>query len=219
MQFGAVTLLALSTVALAAVEKRQATGLDEASVRGVLITALPPSLLAVAATNPAAVSSEIAAEFSASGAPSWFTALPTDVQSYLLGAPAVGATPTASNGIPTNSANMTMPTGAGVINGTIGGIAGGNGTTGVNGTTGANGATDGSTTSAAGLSTVASVPGRSSSAASTRTGASSSAGSPSGSAGAAGSSSPASTGGAALPTAVIGAGIAGVVGFVGMLAL
>jgi hypothetical protein len=47
------------------------------------MTAMPSSLLHLAATNPTAASSEVAAEFQEGTVP-WFSSLPTDVQSYLL---------------------------------------------------------------------------------------------------------------------------------------
>jgi hypothetical protein len=55
-----------------------------AAVYSVLLTALPSSLLAEALTNSKAVSLELASEFSEGITPTWFTALPTPVQSYLL---------------------------------------------------------------------------------------------------------------------------------------
>ena len=42
---------------------------------------LPPSLLSVMLSNPTSAAAEIASEFD-TGTPTWFTALPTDVQSY-----------------------------------------------------------------------------------------------------------------------------------------
>ena len=56
-----------------------------ASVYAVLATALPSSLVAEALTNTGAVASQIASEFSVGSTPAWFTALPTGIQSYLLG--------------------------------------------------------------------------------------------------------------------------------------
>jgi hypothetical protein len=46
--------------------------------------------VAEALTNPGAVSSEIASEFSQGITPTWFTALPTPIQTYLLGQGATG---------------------------------------------------------------------------------------------------------------------------------
>lgn len=54
------------------------------SVVSVLQTALPSTLIQEALTNPAGVSSELASEFAADETPAWFTALPTDVQTYLI---------------------------------------------------------------------------------------------------------------------------------------
>ena len=56
----------------------------QSSVDSVLVTALPPSLLAIAVTNPAEVASIIASSFAAGQTPAWFSALPSGVQSYLL---------------------------------------------------------------------------------------------------------------------------------------
>lgn len=48
-----------------------------------LATALPPSVLAVAATNQAAFASEVASSIAAGNTPEWYQALPTDVKSAL----------------------------------------------------------------------------------------------------------------------------------------
>lgn len=48
-----------------------------------LATALPPSILQVAATNQAGFASEIASSIKAGNTPEWYQALPTDVKSAL----------------------------------------------------------------------------------------------------------------------------------------
>ncbi|KAF2095444.1 hypothetical protein NA57DRAFT_79169 [Rhizodiscina lignyota] len=58
------------------------TTYNTASIYGVLLTALPSSLLAEA-TNTVEFSSDIAAQFS-SGTPKWFQTLPSDVQNYII---------------------------------------------------------------------------------------------------------------------------------------
>jgi hypothetical protein len=50
------------------------------SIFGVLQTALPSSLVAEALTNSQAVASEISSQFAAGETPTWFSALPTDIQ-------------------------------------------------------------------------------------------------------------------------------------------
>ncbi|CZT22738.1 uncharacterized protein RCC_08443 [Ramularia collo-cygni] len=57
---------------------------DLASVVSVLATALPSSLISEYATNSAAVASEISSAFDAGNTPSWFEALPSAVQTYLI---------------------------------------------------------------------------------------------------------------------------------------
>lgn len=90
--------------------------LHRLSVVSVLQTALPSSLIQEALTNSAGVSSQLASEFAAGETPTWFTALPTEVQTYLVpaiaNATAVTTTGTASATgtgglIPSNSANGT----------------------------------------------------------------------------------------------------------------
>ncbi|KAH7398820.1 hypothetical protein DE146DRAFT_505254 [Phaeosphaeria sp. MPI-PUGE-AT-0046c] len=62
--------------------KRQ--GPDAASFAQVLLTAIPPSLRQLAATNAPAVSSILWEEFLDDKRPQWFLALPFDIQSYLV---------------------------------------------------------------------------------------------------------------------------------------
>jgi len=110
MKFTAATVLALATAVLARPNQVAERDVDPASVTAALITALPSSLLAVAITNPAEASTEIAAEF-ATGTPTWFSKLPTDVQTYLLtvGGAAVTPSPIGSGGL--FSSNTTATTG------------------------------------------------------------------------------------------------------------
>ncbi|KAF1981088.1 hypothetical protein K402DRAFT_425677 [Aulographum hederae CBS 113979] len=182
MQLQTLTLLSLPAVAVAQlapypVEKRQDAIPDQSSIRSVLLTAIPSSLLDVAATNPVEFSSIIASEFAEATPPAWFTSLPTDIQTLLL------ATPTAaSSGMPGSSVNSTLPMPTGSTNSTTGG----------------NGTVSNSTITSS-TRTMPTLPSDASTSAE--------------------QTSTTSTGGAALPSAVIGAGIAGAIGFVGMLAL
>ncbi|KAI7365795.1 hypothetical protein KC336_g21373, partial [Hortaea werneckii] len=82
MQYKLWTASALAASAFAVPQASQTQEL--VSVLQVLQTALPSSLVAEALTNSAAVSSEIASQFSAGETPTWFTALPSDVQTYLI---------------------------------------------------------------------------------------------------------------------------------------
>lgn len=83
------------------------------SVVSVLQTALPSSLIQEALTNSAGVSSQLASEFAAGETPTWFTALPTDVQTYLVPAIAnatavtTGASSTGTGGLLTVLTNGT----------------------------------------------------------------------------------------------------------------
>lgn len=67
------------------------------SISSVLATGLPISILSLAATNPAAASSWIASEvLPTKPTGSWYRALPTDVQAYLVAAASAAATATAT---------------------------------------------------------------------------------------------------------------------------
>ncbi|KAK4634366.1 hypothetical protein CLAFUW4_00840 [Fulvia fulva] len=109
------TLSALAATAFAQNNQNQDDQADQsvaglASVISVLQTALPSSLIQEALTNSAAVASDISAEFAAGSTPAWFTALPTDVQTYLVPSqlyPNATATGTLISVGPTNSANAT----------------------------------------------------------------------------------------------------------------
>ncbi|KAF1966147.1 hypothetical protein BU23DRAFT_574264 [Bimuria novae-zelandiae CBS 107.79] len=59
--------------------------IDLGSLAPILLTAVPPSILALALTNLPAVSRLLWSEFLDDKTPDWFTALPTDVQGYLSG--------------------------------------------------------------------------------------------------------------------------------------
>jgi uncharacterized membrane protein YgcG len=199
------------------------------SILGVLQTALPSSLVAEAITNSAAVASEIASQFAAGETPTWYSALPTDIQSYLMPSDAAGvssltaaASSLVTGGVSavtnaTSSASSASITTAPGSLGTGSPLLGPNGTVATpNGTlVGPNGTTNGNSTN---LSSSMS----SSSSGSSSSGSGSGSGSNSGSNSGSGSSSESSTGtsdSAAAPTAFYGIGLAGVVGMVGVLAL
>ncbi|KAF2162352.1 hypothetical protein M409DRAFT_27356 [Zasmidium cellare ATCC 36951] len=181
MQYKLVAISALAATAFAQNQSASASQSveDLVSVISVLQTALPSSLIQEALTNSAAVSSEIASEFSAGSTPAWFTALPSDVQTYLV---PVASFPNATGSVisagPTNSANST-----------------GNSTT-------------LSRTSTRGPTTITSTATNSGSGSGSNNGASATQG-----------ESSSSTGGASMPTNIMGLGLAGAVGLVGVLAL
>ncbi|KAF1817068.1 hypothetical protein P152DRAFT_7313 [Eremomyces bilateralis CBS 781.70] len=180
MQFKNIALLSLAAGAMAnpEVKKRQdATSSLDSSILSVLVTALPASLLAVAATDTAAVSSIIASEFAAGSTPSWFAALPTDVQTYLLGPDAEASSSIATGPIPSIS-------GDGVLS-----IQ----TTKVPPTTGDGSGASNGTTSRTSRPSSRSTP--------------------------VPTTAPESTGGAAIPTGVVGVGAAAALGLLGVLAL
>lgn len=81
------------------------------SIVSVLQTALPSTLIQEYLTNSAAVSSELASDFSAGEYPDWFTSLPTAVQTYLVpagnAANATGSSAPYISAAPTNSMNST----------------------------------------------------------------------------------------------------------------
>merc|ERR1711881_79297 len=82
MKFSTILTLVGAAVASPVIEERQET-IDPLSASLAVFNALPTSLRDMALTNPAAVVSAIASEF-ATGTPTWFQAIPTDVQSYFL---------------------------------------------------------------------------------------------------------------------------------------
>ncbi|KAK4508463.1 hypothetical protein PRZ48_002202 [Zasmidium cellare] len=181
MQYKLVAVSALAATAFAQNQTASASQSveDLVSVISVLQTALPSSLIQEALTNSAAVSSKIASEFSAGETPAWFTALPSDVQTYLVPA---GTFPNATGSVvsagATNSANSTGNT------------------------------TTFSRTSTRAPTTITST------ATSSET-----SGSGSNDAASASDASSSSTGGASMPTNIVGLGLAGAVGLVGVLAL
>ncbi|KAF1970261.1 hypothetical protein BU23DRAFT_570858 [Bimuria novae-zelandiae CBS 107.79] len=71
--------------ALASAVAAQLPSIDPAQQSALLAlaTALPPSILAQAATNQAGFASEIASSIAAGNTPDWYQALPTDVKSAL----------------------------------------------------------------------------------------------------------------------------------------
>lgn len=200
MQFKALTLLALTALATASPElhKRQSASVTEnpteLSVLGVLATALPPSLLAIGVTNAAELGSIIASSFSAGETPGWYSALPTDVKSYLTVLYSEVASTTA--GASSVLAPLTTPLGNTASLSSI------------------QASISASISSSLNTTTISSVHSASLKASTTA------AGSAAGSAAASSAlSSSKSTGGAAYPTAVVGAGVAGAIGLLGMLAL
>ncbi|RMY48928.1 hypothetical protein D0865_07806 [Hortaea werneckii] len=217
MQYKVLTVSALAASAFAVPQASQTQEL--VSVLQVLQTALPSSLVAEALTNSAAVSSEIASQFSAGETPTWFTALPSDVQTYLVPlatnsaaassalANITAAAPNATLVAPTTGmANMTA-----VSSGMASSI--GSNSTAVTsvsrGTLGSSSATSSSGSSSTSGSDSDSDSGSGAGGA----------GSSSGSSGSSDSSSSSSSAGASMPTAVMGAGIMGAAGIVGLFAL
>ncbi|KAI7277997.1 hypothetical protein KC345_g6211 [Hortaea werneckii] len=216
MQYKLLTVSALAASAFAVPQASQTQEL--VSVLQVLQTALPSSLVAEALTNSAAVSSEIASQFSAGETPTWFTALPSDVQTYLIPlatnsaaassalANITAAAPNATLIAPTTGmANMTA-----VSSGMASSI--GSNSTAV---TSVSRATLGSSSATSGSGS-SSTSGSDSDSGSGPGGAGSSSGSSSSSDS---SSSSSSSAGASMPTAIMGAGIMGAAGIVGLFAL
>ncbi|KAJ9628000.1 hypothetical protein H2203_003220 [Taxawa tesnikishii (nom. ined.)] len=226
MQFKTLAVLSLSAAAMAApeAEKRQAT-FDTISVLQVLQTALPSSLYSLATANPLAASSVIASEFSAGATPSWYSALPSDIQTLL-------------NPVVTGAANASSITSA-IAGGITSAPAANTSALGVNSTAisasqsailasihaqnssaivAANGTAGVASASGSGASTTSSGSSRTSSGSSSTSGAA--AGSSASSSGSSsGSSTSSSAAGASMPTAIYGMGLAGAVGLVGLLAL
>ncbi|KAF2430531.1 hypothetical protein EJ08DRAFT_697275 [Tothia fuscella] len=183
MLFNAATLFAL----IAAVSAQ----VDPAVASLQLYQALPSSLQAIAIASPAAAATIISAEF-VTGIPTWFTVLPTDVQTYFLTKGADAVPTTASAVIPTGLRNSTaaaIPTGLS------------------NSTATGSGRLSNSTITSTRAGASSSLAAASSSLSSALASASSSA------------RSATSSGGASLPTQVVGAGLMGALGLVGMLAL
>ena len=91
-------------------ERRFPTSCRQQSALLALSTALPPSVLAEAATNAAGFASEIQSSIAAGKTPEWYQALPTDVKSALASIYPVQTsaqtTPT-ETAAPTSSASAT----------------------------------------------------------------------------------------------------------------
>jgi hypothetical protein len=128
-----------------------------ASASLALFGVLPSSLQAVALTNPAEAATEISSEF-ATGTPTWFTKLPTDVQSYFITA-AGSAVPTTlaitGTGGSLYSSNSTT-TGKflnSTITSTAAATSSGAATSGASGTAASTGASSSSSTGGASLPT------------------------------------------------------------------
>ncbi|KAK3068024.1 hypothetical protein LTR53_014726 [Teratosphaeriaceae sp. CCFEE 6253] len=204
MQYTILAVSAFAASVLAQDTTAAAASINPISLYSVLQTALPSSLVAEALTNSAAASSEIAAQFAAGQTPTWFSALPSDIKTYLVPLATNPAALSSAAGNVTGAANAT-------------GILGGNGTA-IGGVAQSSSAALNSSASsvvAVGSSSSAAAGMASMTASGAATSASASAASATG---ASGSSSTASAAGA-IPTAVVGMGLAGVVGFVGLLAL
>jgi len=179
MKFSVATLIAIAGAA-AALDKRT---VDPAAATGSLLAALPSDLQSLALANPSSaavvISNDIVSAEATGGVPTWFAALPTEVQIYFItqgeGASATSVLSSASSAISAANASATSAI-------------------------------------AAANSSLASVTNSIKSSASSKLASASSAG-------ASGASSASSSGGASVPTAIIGSGLAGLVGIVGMLAL
>ncbi|KAF2813319.1 uncharacterized protein BDZ99DRAFT_517590 [Mytilinidion resinicola] len=215
MHFKTVALMALASVAIASpnadLANRQASSVvvnpTEASVLSVLLTALPSSLLQIAITNQAEVGSIIASSFSAGETPGWYSALPNDVKSYL---PILYAEQT-----PTSTSTSTpTPSSSSIASSTPAPSSSSSVLTVISTAVG----TVSATISPSGNGTVISTV-HSPTLSATSAGSESSIASASASASASAAASSTQTGGASYPTAVMGAGIAGALGFLGMLAM
>lgn len=168
------------------------------SVESVLATALPLSLLSIAITNPNAVASIISSEFAAGETPAWYSSLPANIKSYLT-ADAATAFLTSSTPAPSTSSSFSASAYA----------------TSTPATTPAPTVVSSGTAIASLGSVVSSLNSTFHSATlSTSTKATLAA-----STGASAAATAASTGAASLPTAVIGAGLAGALSMLGMLVL
>ncbi|KAI9656791.1 MAG: hypothetical protein M1821_003430 [Bathelium mastoideum] len=208
MQFKNIAVLAFAASAVASPEldERQATsaGVNTASIYQVLQTALPPSIISLALTNSAAASSAIASEFAGGQTPSWFSALPSDVQTYLV---PVATTAAASITSAESSIIASASSFISSANSSLSAVASNLTASAANSTA----------TSAAGNSSSSLTTTSSSGASSTLGGSTGSLGS--GGASSTGAGSSTSSAGAALPTAIIGGGLAGALGLLGVLAL
>lgn len=87
------------------------------SVIQVLLTALPPSAIQLAATNPPAFQSEIASSLAAGQTPEWYQALPADVKTILPQMYPVDAPAQTTAAEPTTTAESAPSETAGTISG------------------------------------------------------------------------------------------------------
>lgn len=97
----------MSSKSASITRNHSANSVGSASILMVLETALPSTLVQEALTNSASVASEISSEFAAGQTPTWFTGLPSDVQTYLV---PLATNPASLNNL--TSANATMLGGA-----------------------------------------------------------------------------------------------------------
>lgn len=141
MQFKALAFVAALAMGVSAQEPLPED--VSASVLQVLLTALPPSALSLAATNAPAFQSEMYSSLSAGNIPEWYQALPSDVKTILPQLyPAAAPTETSAEATTTATETSTSTEVAGTISGRPTG--GSNSTTTVNSptlsTTGGSGA-------------------------------------------------------------------------------
>jgi len=120
MKAVAIFALAGAVMAAPALEERD---INPLSASLAILGVLPSSLRSLALVNATAAGEEISSEF-LTGTPTWFTQLPTDVQSYFITAGAAGdavptAVPSGSNstatGIFSNSTMTTSGSGSSTI--------------------------------------------------------------------------------------------------------
>ncbi|KAF2661446.1 hypothetical protein K491DRAFT_454497 [Lophiostoma macrostomum CBS 122681] len=170
-----------------------------ASVLLVLATALPPDSISQATANPSAFASALASSVSAGDVPGWYQSLPADVKSYLpklypVAAAASTTAPATSAATSTAVVESTSVVATSTVIITSGTALS---------TVAATGATISSSTIGSNSTVISTV----SSATLKSTGGTAS-----------GTGSPA-TGAASYPTVVAGAGVAGAMAFLGMLAM
>jgi hypothetical protein len=76
---------------------------DSLSIISVLETAIPTSVIQEALTNPNGYANEIESQFNNGERPDWFTALPSDIQGYLIPAEASSYLPSANASVVSTS--------------------------------------------------------------------------------------------------------------------
>ncbi|KAF2869674.1 hypothetical protein BDV95DRAFT_83354 [Massariosphaeria phaeospora] len=168
------------------------------SIINVLATAIPEDVLSVALASPTAFAEQVQSQIAGGSAPSWYQALPTEVKSYLPQLYPVETpveTPEASSEAETSVAIETLTTSAAPLTSILPSVSGA--------------LTTGASRNATVISTVTTATLAS-------TGGANSDSPSASSASATGTDAP---GAAAHPTAFFGAGVAGAVGILGMLAL